>query len=265
MAHPILVLIPLSFAASTLVGGPVAVPPADKPSALHSYAVTAVTDDAASAAAACESLRASGPAGLDALLTEHRDVLARGAGDPRWPRVTAAIDRVAAQKDAYASRLYWYTDLTEAKAAARASGRPILSLRMPGRLDKETGARGGRSARAELYSDPQVSALLRERFVLHWESGVTASRVTLDLGDGRKLEQAVPGDGVHFVLDADGRPLDAIPGAGAARMFRAQLAEDADLERAVRGLTPAERAARLLKHHALRRGVLNEEWPAFMV
>ncbi len=111
MAHPFLPLIPLYFAASTIVGGPVGVPPADTPTALHACAIAAITNDDASAATACDRLRANGPAGLDALLNEHKDVLARGASDPRWPRVTAAIDRVAAQKDAFSSRLFWYTDL----------------------------------------------------------------------------------------------------------------------------------------------------------
>ncbi len=110
---------------------------------------------------------------------------------------------------------------------------------MPGRLD--------RSPRTSLYADPKVSALLRERFVLHWESEAKAPSV------------------VHYVLDADGRPVDAIPAAAAASEFRAELTEDADLERAVRGLSPADRAARLLHHQQLRRRVLNEEWPAFMV
>ena len=33
----------------------------------------------------------------------------------------------------------------------------------------------------------------------------------------------------------------------------------------MRGLAPAERATRLSKHHRIRRAVLQEEYPAFMV
>ena len=51
--------------------------------------------------------------------------------------VTAAIDAVAGQRDAWVSRLYWYTDWDAAVASARAQGKPILSLRLLGRLDQD--------------------------------------------------------------------------------------------------------------------------------
>lgn len=252
----LVVLAPLAMSfASALAGGPVGRPPADTPSGLHADARIAVAPDAEEAQAACDRLRAEGPAGLTALLEEHKQVLDHGSADPLWPRVTEAIDKVAAQKDAYASRLFWYTDIEQAKAAARASGKPILSLHLPGRLD---------SKRNALYADPKVSALLRERFVLHWESEPAASKVTIDLGEGRKVERKVDG-GVHWVLDADGRPVDALPEVTRASAFKAELSEDAELERSLRGLTPAARAAKLSKHHAIRRAVLDEEIPAFLV
>jgi len=245
------------YFASALAGGPVGRPPADTPSGLHADARTAVAPDAGVAQAACDRLRAEGPAGLDALLVEHEDVLKKGAADPLWPRVTRAIDKVAAQKDAYASRLYWYTDIEQAKSAARVSGKPILSLHLSGRLD-------GPGKRTAFYADPKLSALLREQFVLHWESEPPAPKVSVDLGNGEKLERKVSGD-VHYVLDADGRPVDALAGNAGANAFRLELSEDAELERAVRGLAPAERASRLSKHHRIRRAVLQEEFPAFMV
>jgi hypothetical protein len=266
MSSRLAVILPLSiYFASAIAGGPVGRPPADTPSALHADARVAVARDAAAANAAVARLRAEGQAGLDALLAEHKDVLDRGTKDPLWPRVTKAIDKVAAQKDAFASRLYWYTDLEQAKAAARASGRPILSLHLLGRLDQDLSCANSRFFRTSLYADPKVSALLRENFVLHWESERPAPKITIDFGDGRKLERTVTGNSVHYVLDADGRPVDAIPGLAGAGMFRAELSEDAELEHSLRGLAPAERAARLSKHHALKRAVLNEEWPAFMV
>lgn len=256
----LVVLAPLAMSvASALAGGPVGRPPADTPSGLHADARTAVAPDAAVAQAACDRLRAEGPAGLDALLTEHKAVLDHGSADPMWPRVTEAIDRVAAQKDAYSTRLFWYTDIEQAKAAARASGKPILSLHMAGRLDRDPAKRNS------LYADPRVSALLRQRFVLHWESEPPASKVTIDLGEGKKVERTVAGAGVHWVLDADGRPVDALPEVARASAFGDELKEDADLERSLRGLTPAARTAKLSKHHAIRRAVLDEEIPAFLV
>jgi hypothetical protein len=192
MSSRLVFQLPLAiYFASALAGGPVGRPPADTPSGLHADARTAVAPDAQVAAAACDRLRAEGPAGLDALIAEHEDVLKNGATDPLWPRVTQAIDKVAAQKDAYASRLFWYTDLEQAKAAARASGKPILSLHLSGRLDQESsGAR-----RTTLYADPKISALLRERFVLHWESEQPEQNVSLDLGNGEKLERQATGNG----------------------------------------------------------------------
>src|SRR6185369_288711 len=82
----------------------------------------AVSPNAAVAAPAIAALRASGPAGLAALVSEHaRDIqrVRAGAAAPKdWERTRHALDTVAAQRDAYASGLYWYTDLDAAKAAA---------------------------------------------------------------------------------------------------------------------------------------------------
>ena len=106
--------------------------------------------------------RARGPEGLAAYVSAHAAVLARGPADPAWPRVTAALDAIAAQKDAAFARLYWYTDLEAAKAAARASGRPILSLRLLGRLDEELSCANSRYFRTVLYADPAVAKFLVE-------------------------------------------------------------------------------------------------------
>src|SRR5262245_2433979 len=89
--------------------------------------------EGAERASAIAELRAAGPDGLAAVL----EAAAREPAGPRADRLRDAVDHVAAQRDASSSRLYWYTDLDEAKRAARASGRPILSLRLLGRLDDE--------------------------------------------------------------------------------------------------------------------------------
>ena len=72
--------------------------------------VLALSDDARVAKDACERLRAEGPSGLAALYDAFPDVLAKGASDPRWPALTAALDCVSGQRDDFASRLFWYTD-----------------------------------------------------------------------------------------------------------------------------------------------------------
>ena len=68
---------------------------------------------------------------LDTLLTRYDREAEGGERD----RLAARIDAIAHQKYATVSRLYWHVDLASAKAAARETGRPILHLRMLGRLD----------------------------------------------------------------------------------------------------------------------------------
>jgi hypothetical protein len=47
--------------------------------------------------------------------------------------------------------------------------------------------------------------------------------VTIDFGDGRKLEQTLTGNSIHYVLDSDGRPIDAIPGLYSPQVFLENL------------------------------------------
>jgi hypothetical protein len=55
------------------------------------------------------------PAALAALLSEYDAMLSAGADAPTLERARQVIDRTAGQRDAHMSRLYWYTDLEEAK------------------------------------------------------------------------------------------------------------------------------------------------------
>ena len=62
------------------------------------------------------------------------------ADDPEeksWQRLRTALDEVSGQRDCHASRLFWYTDFDQAKAAAKREGKPILSLRLLGKLTDE--------------------------------------------------------------------------------------------------------------------------------
>ena len=174
-----------------------------------------------------DEVRAMGPAGLEPMLADYDSdaLLAHiepggfaGGGrrdlDPHadecLARYAALIDQVAGQRGATLSRLYWYTDLEQAKAAAAASGKPILSLRMLGKLTDEFSCANSRFFRTALYTNQEISALLRDNFVLHWQSVRPVPRVTIDFGDGRKLERTLTGNSAHYVLDAIG------PAAGRA-------------------------------------------------
>ncbi len=146
---------------------------------LQAFARQAVAENDAERSRAIEVLRQAGPSGLDALFVAHRaailsaeaaDQPAGAAGDSAWERLRQALDAVGGQRDCAASHLYWYTDLDQAKAAAQQSGKPILSLRMLGKLTDEYSCANSRFFRSTLYANQAVSRLLRDRFVLHWQS-----------------------------------------------------------------------------------------------
>jgi hypothetical protein len=129
------------------------------------WAQQSISADAAAAAAAQKHLRAAGPSGLRMLLERYGpQIAAHKAGAPsdeQWKRIASALDKVGGQYDNYASQLYWYTDLEQAKAAAQASGRPILSLRLLGRLDEDLSCANSRFFRTTLYPAPRSTASSR--------------------------------------------------------------------------------------------------------
>jgi hypothetical protein len=180
---------------------------------------------------------------------------------PNNPQLRATLDAICQQKDCDASRLYWYTDLAAAKAAAKESGKPILSLRLLGNLNDELSCANSRFFRTALYPNSGVSQLLRDRFILHWQSERPVPKVTIDFGDGRKLEQTLTGNSIHYVLDSDGRPIEAIPGLYSPQAFMENLK---DAESAVQSVSnindPNLRREVLVKYHRDRLAKLEKNW-----
>ncbi|HUB67705.1 MAG TPA: hypothetical protein VL981_09500 [Candidatus Methylacidiphilales bacterium] len=211
---------------------------------LNDWARQAISPDQSTALSAQNSLRETGPAGLEALeqcyageIQNHRN--SPRANDDRWERITAALNRVGGQYDDYASGLYWYTDLGKAEAAAQTSGKPILSLRLLGRLDEELSCANSRFFRATLYSNARISQMLRDKFILHWESVRPVPIVTIDFGDGRKLMRTITGNSIHYILDTNGRAVDALPGLYGAQTFLTELQSAADaVAQEKQGVTP---------------------------
>lgn len=188
---------------------------------------------------------APGRVTLDALLA----IYDRTAAGPARDKLALEIDQVAGQRYATVSRLYWYRDLDAAKAAARAQQQPILHLRMLGRLDEDLSCANSRLFRATLYANARVSQFLRDNFVLYWSSERPVPRVTIDFGDGRKLERTTTGNSAHYVLDADGTVLDVLPGLYAPAVFQGELAKTLALARTVRTLAGSARAQAIAKFH----------------
>lgn len=176
-------------------------------------------------------LRSLGPRGLVTYLERH------GAS------ASPDLDRLCAQKDAHTSLLYWFTDLDAAKAEARATRRPILSLQLLGRLDEERSCANSRFFRKLLYPNPRVQSILRERFVLHWRSIRPVPMLTIDFG-GHRIEKPITGNSFHAVLDAEGRPVDALPGLFDPATFATLLLE-------AHAIATAPRAELAKRHRAL--------------
>ncbi|QDU30045.1 hypothetical protein ETAA8_51630 [Anatilimnocola aggregata] len=222
---------------------------------------------------AIANLRAEGPAGL-AKLDELRksitdEIVTHSAANPQQPdaRLTARLaavetlmDEVAAQRYACKSRLFWYTDLEQAQAAATKQNKPILSLRMLGKLNEDFSCANSRFFRTTLYANRDVSELLRENFVLHWKSVRPVPRVTIDFGDGRKLERTLTGNSIHYVLTSDGQIVDALPGLYGPAAFMSQLKTSLQLIEQLAGTDEATRSERLVAFHQLQLSALDQRW-----
>ncbi|PZO36871.1 MAG: hypothetical protein DCF19_20290 [Pseudanabaena frigida] len=218
----------------------------------------AASKDRPTSQEAIAKLREFKNAGVDAFWKAYQQEL------PNNPQLRATLDAICQQKDCDASRLYWYKDLEAAKIAAKETGKPILSLRLLGNLNDELSCANSRFFRTALYPNVAVSQLLRDRFILHWQSERPVPKVTIDFGDGRKLEQTLTGNSIHYILDSEGRPVDAIPGLYSPQAFIDNLK---DAEEAVNSVNNVNgdlslRREVLIKYHRDRYAKLEKKWQA---
>lgn len=232
---------------------------------LDALAHRATSTDASVATLAITELRNLGPDGLRALRQAYSAEVNRQVANPlratpEWQRLSLALDTVSQQKDSYISGLYWYTDFDQAKAVARAAGKPILSLRLLGKLNEEFSCANSRFFRTILYSNGEVSKTLREKFILHWQSERPAPRVTIDFGDGRKLERTLTGNSIHYILDSDGHPIDALPGLYGPAAFLRQLTGVEEMFQQARNKDAANLVETFSAYQRARLNKVNLEW-----
>lgn len=226
----------------------------------------AVSENAAEATPALEELRSLGPAGLQILMGQYADEIKRhianpsAAPDEQWQRIAAALDNVARQKNSYIAGLYWHTDLEAAKKASAESGKPILSLRLLGKLTDEFSCANSRFFRTVLYPNDAVATTLRERFVLHWQSVRPVPTVTIDFGDGRKLERTLTGNSIHYILDSQARPIDALPGLYGPKAFLRGLVNAESVFKSLAGKTDAERDLLRMRYYVAQQNKMAVEW-----
>jgi len=164
---------------------------ASENSILEDLVRQAASSDRTKSQPAIAKLREFNNAGVEAFWDKYQQDFANN------PQLRASLDAICQQKDCDASRLYWYTDLEAAKIASKETGKPILSLRLLGNLSDELSCANSRFFRTALYPNAGVSQLLRDRFILHWQSERPVPKVTIDFGDGRKLEQTLTGNSIH--------------------------------------------------------------------
>lgn len=215
----------------------------------------AVSDNKSVATASIAELRSMGTVGLDALFVKYAAEIEQyklsGNADEKWLNIANALDSVAMQKDAYASQLYWYTDFDEAKRAADKKNRPILSLRLLGNLNEEFSCANSRLFRSVLYPNSDISKYLRENYILHWQSVRPAPRITIDFGDGRKIERTITGNSIHYILNEDGTIIDALPGLYSPAGFLTYLTEGRKAADLAGQMLPERRARAFMKYRQL--------------
>jgi hypothetical protein len=203
-------------------------------------------------------LRQKGADGLKTFLQSH----SREFNAVSSPEIKTALDQLCQQKDCYAAKLYWFTDFEQAKAAAKASHKPILSLRLLGRLDTDLSCANSRFFRVALYPNAEISQFLRKNFILHWESVRPVPKVTIDFGDGRKLERTITGNSIHYILDSSGRPIEAIPGLYGPKAFLNQLQQGELLAQNLSHLSDSKQGDFLRQYHRQRLNALETQWKA---
>lgn len=225
----------------------------------------AISEKPTESAAAIAELRAMGPEGLRILLDAYADEISSArsglsVNTEEWQRLSAALDAVSQQRNSFASGLYWYTDFEKAKLAAKQSGKPILSLRLLGNLNEEFSCANSRFFRTVLYANADVSKYLREHFILHWKSVRPAPHITIDFGDGRKLERTITGNSIHYVLDSDGLLVDGLPGLYGPAVFMRELSQAEAIAKQVAGKDAAERQQALRAYHNARIQAIAADW-----
>jgi len=250
-------LLGLSAIALTTLATPQAVKASEQP-ILDTLVQQAISKDQATSQQAIAKLREFKNAGVDAFWTTYQKDL------PNNPQLRATLDEICQQKDCDASRLYWYKDLEAAKTASKETGKPILSLRLLGNLTDELSCANSRFFRTALYPNASVSQLLRDRFILHWQSERPVPKVTIDFGDGRKLEQTITGNSIHYILDSEGRPIDAIPGLYSPQAFMDNLKDAEEVSQAINSSNGDLNLRRelLVKYHRDRYAKLEKKWQA---
>ncbi len=167
-------------------------------------------------------LRTIGQTALDAFVEKFKPGLEKGTYQENR-MLLDIMDRIAGQHDSYFSGLFWHTDLPSAIQTASESKKPILSLRLLGKLTDEYSCANSRLFRSLLYSNTEISSYLHDNYVLHWSSERPVPVVTIDYGDGRIMKTTLTGNSIHYIFTPAGTLVEAIPGLHSPDYFLSSL------------------------------------------
>lgn len=106
----------------------------------------------------------------------------------------------------------WHDSFADAAVEAKKTGKPILFLSMFGEIDEEMPCANARTLRATLFKTPEFKKLVSQDMIPAWEMVRSVPKITVDLGDGKKLTRTVRGNAVMYVCNSDGKVVDAYPG-----------------------------------------------------
>jgi hypothetical protein len=97
-----------------------------------------------------------------------------------------------------------------------------------------------------IFSDPAVSAFIRNNYVAAWENVRPVPVVVIDFGNGAKLKRTVNGNIATYLCAPDGRVLDIIPGLNEPKAYLEALREGLRLHRVAPEAVLVHHAARLM-------------------
>ncbi len=123
-----------------------------------------------------------------------------------------AIAGLSGGKKTTVNGVAWFDSLEDAKQQAEQSGKPILLLSMFGQIDEKMPCANARTLRATLFNDPEFKKFAEEEAIVAWEMVRKVPRVSIDFGDGKKIERTVRGNAVMYLCNAEGKVIDAYPG-----------------------------------------------------
>ncbi len=220
------------------------------------------------------SLRREGVAAVDRLASKYvssggslsalRLVPANSLTEAQRSDVEALrlLDQVCGQRFCIYSKLFWHTDFAEAKAQALRENKPLLALVLLGDLRDELSCANSRFFRTLLYPDPHISQLLRNNFVLYWKKHREVPTIEVSFPNGRKIKNTITGNSIHYVLDMQGRIVDALPGLYAPERFFSEIAKAGDQARKLGALNDADFRSEALTYHQTRKRESGEEYLA---